>query len=113
MITVTASAVKQLQALLLDAPESSGKGLRLFVETGGCGGMQYGMALDYEKEGDEIVERGGVRLLVDSFSFKHLRGSVIDFCDETTGAGFRICNPNPSRTCECGSGHHGAADASR
>lgn len=102
MITVTDTAVKQLQTLLADTAESSGKGLRIFVETGGCAGMQYGMALDHQKEGDEIIERDGVRVLVDSFSFKYLTGSTIDFTDELAGAGFRIRNPNATRSCGCG-----------
>ncbi len=102
MITVTDSAVKQLQTLLSETPESSGKGLRIFVEAGGCAGMQYGMALDHGKEGDEIIERESVRVLVDSFSFKYLDGSTIDFTDELAGAGFRIRNPNASRSCGCG-----------
>jgi len=102
MITVTDTAVKQLQALLAETPENAGKGLRIFVEAGGCAGMQYGMALDHRKEGDEIVEHGGVRVFIDSFSVKYLRGSTIDFTDELAGAGFRIRNPNATRSCGCG-----------
>ena len=57
MITVTDSAVKQLQTLLAEHSDSANKGLRIFVEAGGCAGMQYGMALDVQKEGDEIIKR--------------------------------------------------------
>ncbi len=101
MITVTDSAVKQLQVLLADAP-GEGKGLRIFVEAGGCAGMQYGMVLDHPKEGDEIIERENARVLVDTFSMKYLSGSTIDFTDELAGAGFRIRNPNATRSCGCG-----------
>ena len=102
MITVTDSAVRQLQALLTQQAEGGGKCLRVFVEAGSCAGMQYGMALDHQKEGDEILERGGVRVLIDSFSFKHLREATIDFADNVAGAGFQILNPNATRTCGCG-----------
>lgn len=102
MITVTDSAVKQLQALLAEHADSANKGLRIFVEAGGCAGMQYGMALDFRKEGDEVIEREGVQVLVDAFSATYLRGSTIDFTDGLTGAGFRINNPNASRSCGCG-----------
>lgn len=102
MITVTESAVKQLQVLLSEQPENAQKGLRIFVEAGGCAGMQYGMALDLEKEGDQVVDQGGVRFLVDEFSSGYLGGSVIDFVDELAGAGFRIKNPNATRSCGCG-----------
>ena len=102
MITVTDAAVKELQNLLVEHGESAEKGLRIFVEAGGCAGMQYGMALDSRKEGDQIIERGGVRVLVDEFSAGYLSGSTIDFADGLSGAGFRINNPNASRSCGCG-----------
>ena len=102
MITVTDSAVKQLQSLLADEPEAAGKGLRIFVENGGCAGLQYGMALDERKDGDSIVEREGVQVLVDPESGKYLAGSTIDYTDGLTGAGFRIQNPNAVRSCGCG-----------
>lgn len=102
MISVTETAAKQLHALLAEAPDASGKGLRIYVETGGCAGMQYGMELGHPKEGDEIVERDGVRFIVDSFSLKYLRDATIDFVDELAGAGFRIHNPQATRSCGCG-----------
>ncbi len=103
MITVTENAAKHLQSLLLEQAEAASKGLRIFVEHGGCAGMQYGMTLDEAKEGDEIIEKGGARLLVDSASANYLRGSTIDYRDELAGSGFRIDNPNAARSCGCGS----------
>ena len=102
MITVTDSAVKQLQSILADEPEAAGKGLRISVEHGGCAGLQYGMTLDQPKEGDSIVGRDGVQVLVDSESAGYLSGATIDFTDGLTGAGFRIQNPNAVRSCGCG-----------
>jgi iron-sulfur cluster assembly accessory protein len=102
MITVTDSAVKHLQILIAEQPDSANKGLRIFVEAGGCAGMQYGMALDHRKEGDEVIERDGVQVIVDAFSAGYLRDSTIDFSDELAGAGFRIKNPNATRSCGCG-----------
>jgi iron-sulfur cluster assembly protein len=102
MIIVTESAVKQLQSLLAGEPDAAGKGLRIFVEHGGCAGLQYGMALDAQKEGDEIIERDGVRFLVDNESATYLAGSTVDFTDGLSGAGFRIKNPNAVRSCGCG-----------
>jgi len=102
MITVTESAVKQLQSLLAEEPQSAGKGLRIFVEQGGCAGLQYGMALDERKDGDSVIEREGVQVLVDEESAKYLVGCTIDFSDGLSGAGFRIQNPNAVRSCGCG-----------
>src|SRR4051794_23711531 len=111
MITVTDSAVKQLQELLSESPESTGKGLRILVEAGGCAGMQYVMALDEPKEGDDVVTREGVSVLVDTVSAKYLDGSIIDYTDELSGAGFRIRNPNATRSCGCGTSFETAGGA--
>lgn len=102
MITVTESVVKQLQSILADEPEAAGKGLRIFVEHGGCAGLQYGMTMDEHKDGDSVIERGGVQVFIDGESAKYLNGSTIDFSDGLSGAGFRIQNPNAVRSCGCG-----------
>lgn len=102
MITVTDSAVKQLQAIMREHPDDAGKGLRIFVESGGCAGLQYGMALDSKHDGDETVEREGVQVFIDAGSAGYLRGSIIDYSDGLAGAGFRINNPNARRSCGCG-----------
>jgi iron-sulfur cluster assembly protein len=101
MITVTDSAIRHLQTLVAEKAEP-GKGLRILVENGGCAGMQYGMGLDEPKEGDEVVEREGVRVMIDPESLGYLKGSTIDYCDDLTGTGFRIQNPNAVRSCGCG-----------
>ena len=101
MISLTDSAVRQIHTLVTEQ-EAAGKGLRIFVESGGCAGMQYGMTLDEAKEGDEVFERGGVKVMLDPESAGYLRGSTIDYADELAGAGFRIKNPNAVRSCGCG-----------
>src|SRR5262249_47142082 len=101
MIRITESAVRHLQGLVRERGED-GKGLRLFVETGGCAGRQYGMNLDHAHEGDEVIEQDGVQIMVHAESFPYLRGSTIDYCDDLTGTGFRIQNPNAVRSCGCG-----------
>lgn len=102
MITVTDNAVKHLRALLAERGSEGGAGLRLYVEHGGCSGLQYGMEFGEGREGDEVVEQGGVRVFIEPASVSHLRGSVIDYHDGLTGSGFRIENPNARRTCGCG-----------
>jgi iron-sulfur cluster assembly accessory protein len=103
MITVTESAFRQLQTLIAENPEYRDKGLRIFVETGGCAGMQYGMQFDHVKEGDHRIEQEGVEVLVDAYSADFLKGATVDFTDGLTGAGFKITNPNAIRSCGCGS----------
>jgi iron-sulfur cluster assembly accessory protein len=108
MIDVTDNAVRQLRSLLSQRPEDSQKGLRVHVAKGGCSGMHYEMTLDAQKSGDAIVERDGVQFFIDDQSVPYLRGAILDFSDGLTGTGFRIVNPNASRTCGCGSSFEAA-----
>jgi iron-sulfur cluster assembly accessory protein len=113
MINITDSAVKHLHALIAEESGSAGRGLRIFVEQGGCAGMQYGMKLDGGVEGDEVLERDGVRVLVDAQSAQFLNGSTIDYTDGLSGAGFKIDNPNARRSCGCGTSFEADAEAAR
>ena len=82
--------------------ESAGKGFRVYVEGGGCSGMQYGMVFDEKRPDDIATELHGVSVLVDPFSANYLRGSVVDFSDALTGGGFKITNPQAKQSCGCG-----------
>ncbi|MFZ2288781.1 MAG: iron-sulfur cluster insertion protein ErpA [Halopseudomonas yangmingensis] len=78
--------------------------LRVFVTGGGCSGFQYGFTFDDEMADDDtVVERDGVRLLVDPMSFQYLAGSEVDYEEGLEGSRFVIRNPNASTTCGCGS----------
>ena len=103
MINVTDNAVRQLQSLLPVQNENSRKGLRVHVAKGGCSGLHYEMSLDEMKDGDTVVERDGMQFFIDGDSVPHLRGATLDFSGGLTGTGFRVVNPNASRTCGCGS----------
>jgi len=78
------------------------KRLRVFVESGGCSGFQYGMSFDESKPDDTVLESEGVPMLVDAASLAYLDGSAIDFDDGLHGKGFEIKNPNAQTTCGCG-----------
>ena len=108
MITVTDSAVDHLRGMLAERGADT-DGLRLFIEKGGCSGLEYGMRFDQPAEGDTVVEREGVRVLVDPTSLPLLRDITLDFNDGLTGTGFRIVNPNAVRTCGCGTSFEPAA----
>jgi iron-sulfur cluster assembly protein len=103
MINITENAVRQLQNLLSKRAENSPQGLRVHVAKGGCSGLHYEMTLDERKEGDAVVERDGMQFFIDGDSVPYLRGSTLDFSSGLTGTGFRVVNPNASRTCGCGS----------
>lgn len=78
--------------------------LRVFVQGGGCSGMQYGFEFDEQiQDGDTLVENLGVKLLVDPMSLQYLSGAEIDYREGLEGAQFVIRNPNATTTCGCGS----------
>ena len=101
MIHVTDSAFGHLQTIVTEQGDQT-RGLRICVERGGCAGLQYSMGLDHPRDGDEVVERDGVKVIIAGDSADFLRGSTIDFADDLAGSGFRIKNPNAARSCGCG-----------
>jgi iron-sulfur cluster insertion protein len=78
--------------------------LRVFVQGGGCSGLQYGFEFDEQvQDGDTCIENLGVKLLVDPMSVQYLSGAEIDYREGLDGAQFVIRNPNATTTCGCGS----------
>ena len=100
-VILTESAARQIKEMLTN-PENAGKNLRVYVEGGGCSGLQYGMVFDEKRPDDVTADFHGVSVLVDPFSANYLRGSVVDFSDALTGGGFKISNPNARQSCGCG-----------
>jgi iron-sulfur cluster assembly accessory protein len=101
VVTLTASAANEVKSLLGKA-ENAGKTLRVYVEQGGCSGMQYSMIFDERRADDLAGEMHGVAVLVDPFSAQYIRGAVVDFSDSLTAGGFKISNPNAQQSCGCG-----------
>jgi len=89
---------------LIKEENQPGLMLRVFVQGGGCSGFQYGFTFDEAvQDGDTVVEKQGVKLLVDPMSMMYLTGAEIDYVDNLEGAQFVIRNPNVSTSCGCGS----------
>lgn len=89
---------------LIDGENNEALKLRVYITGGGCSGFQYGFTFDEAvNEGDTVIEKGGVTLLVDPMSFQYLVGAEIDYTEGLEGAQFVIRNPNATTTCGCGS----------
>ncbi|TXH03317.1 MAG: iron-sulfur cluster insertion protein ErpA [Nevskiaceae bacterium] len=89
---------------LLNEEDNPDQMLRVFVTGGGCSGFQYGFKFDVAtEEGDTVVEKHGVTLLIDPMSIQYLDGAEIDYKESVEGAQFVIRNPNATTTCGCGS----------
>ena len=101
MITLSSRAARQIETMHR-AQTDDQKLLRVFVESGGCSGFEYGMSFDLRKPDDQLFESEGVRLVVDPTSLAYLDGTHIDFDDGLHGKGFELKNPNAQSTCGCG-----------
>jgi len=104
MITIKDSAVVKLKEILAEEQDPKTK-VRMFVQGGGCSGMQYGFTLDDQgaQEDDFVIEKDGVELLVDAMSSQYVQGAEVDWQESVQGAQFAIRNPNAQTTCGCGS----------
>ena len=99
MITLSESAAKKIESLLVNKEET---GVRAAVRGGGCSGFTYKLMFDIENKGDRVITDKGIEIYVDSKSFLYLMGTEIDFIDELNQSGFKFVNPNAKRTCGCG-----------
>lgn len=111
-VTLTDSAVAKLKEMLAEQDDAN-LCFRVFIRQGGCDGFSYGMAFDSPEADDEVIERGGVRLLVDKASSRLLAGAQIDYVTSVTATGFAIRNPNAVSTCGCGHSFKTADDSGR
>ena len=103
MVNLTPTAAEKLSGIMSQKGMADSHALRVFVKGGGCGGMQYGMTFDEAREGDEVYEQHGLRIIVDSTSLFYIDGANIDYVDNLMGGGFHIDNPQATSACGCGS----------
>lgn len=100
---ISAGAVAKVKSLVEEEDNSDLK-LRVYVTGGGCSGFQYGFTFDdMTAEDDTIVEKGGIKVVVDALSYPYLVGANIDYQEGLQGSKFIIQNPNAATTCGCGS----------
>lgn len=77
--------------------------IRVAVTSGGCSGLTYNLDFDNEdKEGDQVFEDNGIKIVTDLRSFLYVCNTTLEFSGGLNGKGFYFNNPNASRTCGCG-----------
>lgn len=101
-LSLTGRAVEKVKDFAAKMPEASGKALRIFIQAGGCSGLQYGFTFDEQKPTDNVVSAGDITVVVDPASAPKLHGSTVDWIEDFRGAGFSVENPNASASCGCG-----------
>lgn len=102
IVHVTEKAIDQIRNIFSSEKPGPSKGLRLAVVGGGCSGLQYKIEFSEQKDKDNIIEKDGLRILVDPKSSIYLKDVILDFKDGLNGKGFVFENPNATNTCGCG-----------
>ena|ERR1700753_3652580 len=103
MITVSPNAKEYIDRLMASQQASASTFVRVGVKSGGCSGLEYKLDFDtVEKEGDQVFEDKGVKVVVDLKSLLYLYGTELDYSGGLNGKGLTFNNPNASRTCSCG-----------
>ena len=103
MITISSNAKDYISRLMSDQQAQPGAFVRVGVKSGGCSGLEYKLDFDtVEKEGDQIFEDKGIKVVVDMKSLLYLYGTELDYSGGLNGKGLTFNNPNASRTCSCG-----------
>ena len=102
-LQLTEGALERFRAVMASEKLDAGHAVRIGVASGGCSGMSYTMGFDnVERPGDAVIERGGLRFLIDAESRPYLEGVTIDYVVGLHKQGFKFDNPKAARTCGCG-----------
>ena len=100
-VTLAPAALERIRSYL--AAEPGKAGLRFGVRRTGCSGWGYQIDMaDAVREGDQVFEQDGVRVLVDADSLPLVDGTEIDFLKQGLNEQFVFRNPNAQGECGCG-----------
>ena len=102
LLQATEKAIEKVRNFAAANKEAEGKGLRVYVQGGGCSGFQYGFSFDEMREDDQVIETGGIKIVLDPISLPYLKGATIDYAEDFRGSGFVVNNPNATGSCGCG-----------
>ena len=103
MVTVSDAAADKTKEIL----ETEGKadwGLRFFTAGSSCCGPSYGIdIIENPAEGDEVIEKNGVKFFIEKSTSEKMNGMEINFIDDGQRQGFVLTGGQPS-SCgpECG-----------
>lgn len=103
MITISDMAAEKAKEIL-SAEGKADWGLRVYMANNSCGGPSYGLDIDENPaEGDEVVEKNGLRVFMDKSTSQNLNGVEIDFVDDGERQGFVMTGGQSSCDTGCSS----------
>jgi iron-sulfur cluster insertion protein len=78
-IEMSDAAAAKVKALITEEENPELK-LRVYITGGGCSGFQYGFTFDEKiNDGDTVIEKDNVIMVVDGMSLQYLVGGVVDY----------------------------------
>ncbi len=106
MVKITELAAQKVKEVL-KAQNKENALLRLYLVGMGCGGPNFGMALEEVKTEDDIHdEEYGVSMIIDKKLAPQLEGAIVDYVESSDGGGFEIRTAKTANNNSdaCGSG---------
>jgi Fe/S biogenesis protein NfuA len=97
MIDITDSAQEKIREILAKEEETN-LALRMQIMGRGPGGFRYSLRFvpqDQREPTDERIDFDQFSVLIDAKSAENMKGSTVDFKQDTFRSGFMIDNPNP------------------
>ena len=102
LLTLTSTAVSQIEIFIEEQGISDNVGLRVGVLPGGCSGFQY--VWDFKKNWPDVKWSAPIDdvLVLDPMAEIYVLGSTIDYVEELGGSFLQIKNPTAASSCGCG-----------
>ena len=102
VLSLTPAAVDRIKHLIATQGDGA-PGIQVGVRNTGCSGMSYTIDfVDEIAEDAELVEKDGVKVVVDPQAVMFLVGTEMDFVEDKLGSAFKFNNPNEAGRCGCG-----------
>ncbi len=103
MFSISAKAAEKAKVILKNEGKE-GWGLRIFSTEGSCS-PSFGLDIDETlQEGDEVIEKDGLKVYMNKQTFDMLNDVELDYYEDEEQEGFVLKGPMPS----CGSGCGGS-----
>ena len=102
-LTLSESAVRQVQELKRAQSLPENVFLRMGVKGGGCSGLSYLLEFDSELgPHDKEFDIEGIKVVCDKKSYLYLSGTTLDYVQQGLTGGFTFVNPQAKSSCGCG-----------
>ena len=101
-IDVTDDAMTAMEGAMANAENDDV--LVVSVLGGGCSGFMYDLQIQSRPEDDgwQFISCDGITIAVHDKDSVQLAGITLDFVNSLMGGGFKVVNPNASKSCGCG-----------